>query len=346
MFDFINYLKNLFALNENNIVKFSLNNDSIEKSYQANQGRLENTKSKVFYVLSILSCIYMYIMMKLLTNPFQEQITIYLNLIAMIFETILFILLFYIDSNSTLFSIIKNTRYFLQCIVRIANLIFPLIDKIDFQTKMIYRVLIFNNLSYIYYIELGYISLASISSLNTMAIIYVQVYDFEKYELLCEILFSFSFGIIIFFVKKSEFHSKIKSKFYILVIDDQILVRKSTVNLIKNVLISHNVHNYSIIEGFEDIDLLKLFIEDTENKIKCVFINENIKFLKGVEIVKLVRRLVELNINKIYNISIQTPLEDEQRKKKILISGVNTILGKPCTKSLIFTVLKHINIIN
>ena len=136
MFDFINYLKNLFALNENNILKFSLNNDSIEKSYQANQGRLENTKSKVFYVLSILSCIYMYIMMKLLTNPFQEQITIYLNLIAMIFETILFILLFYIDSNSTLFSIIKNTRYFLQCIVRIANLIFPLIDKIDFQTKM------------------------------------------------------------------------------------------------------------------------------------------------------------------------------------------------------------------
>ena len=138
----------------------------------------------------------------------------------------------------------------------------------------------------------------------------------------------------------------IKSKFCILVIDDQKLVRKSTVNLIKNVLISHNVLNYSIIEGSDGIDLLKLVREDTNNNIKCIFIDENMKCLMGSEAVKIVRRLQVLNRINTYYIASVTAFDDDQTKKEIVISGVNTILGKPCSKSSICTVLKNLNIVN
>ena len=209
MLDFRNYLANLFGVNENiGGIKYSFNDDSIEKSYQAHHRQIEKTKSKVFYVLSILSCIF-FIMNTLLTNKFKIHITIYLNLIVMIIETMLFIISFYIKSNSNLFFIIKYTRYFFQCIAKIANIIFPNNDEIDLKVKIIYRVLIFNSISYFYYIDLDKITFALIPSLNTMAIIYVQLYqNFEKYYLLAEILFSISLGIISFFYKKLELIQK------------------------------------------------------------------------------------------------------------------------------------------
>ena len=137
-----------------------------------------------------------------------------------------------------------------------------------------------------------------------------------------------------------------KSKFSILVIDDQNLVRESTVNLIKKILIDHNILDYSILEGSDGIDLLYLIKEDYENRIKCIFIDENMKYLMGSEAVKILRKLQDLNKINNYYIASVTAFEDEQTKKEISKSGINTIIGKPCTKSSIFSVLKHVNIIS
>ena len=70
------------------------------------------------------------------------------------------------------------------------------------------------------------------------------------------------------------------------------------------------------------------------------------KFLTGSEAVKIVRKLQDLNKISFYYIASVTAFEDEQTKKEILKSGLNIIIGKPCTKSSISTILKHVKIIS
>ena len=207
-------MTNLFGLNENfGGIKFSFKDNSIEKSYQKHLKGREIIKSKVFYVFSFIASTF-FIMMTLLGNQFHWHITLYTDLIVFIIETILFILSFYIYEKSNLFFIIKYMRYFLQCIATIANIIFPYNDKVNRKIKNIYRVLIFNTLSYFYYIDLDYITFALTPILNTTAIICDQIYqNFEKYYLFTEIGLSITFGIITFFYKKSEHIDKKKSFF-------------------------------------------------------------------------------------------------------------------------------------
>ena len=186
--DFKTYLTSLFGLNENfGGIKFSFKDVSVEKSYQEYHKSREIRKSKVFYVLSFTTSIF-FVMMTLRANNFHGHITFYINLITMIIETILFILPFCIIENSNLIFIIKYTRYFLQCIAKIANIIFPDNDRVNHNVKIIYRVLLFNTLSYFYFIDLDYITFALIPIINTSAIKCAQIYqNYDKYYLSTEI---------------------------------------------------------------------------------------------------------------------------------------------------------------
>jgi CheY-like chemotaxis protein len=131
----------------------------------------------------------------------------------------------------------------------------------------------------------------------------------------------------------------------IVIVDDNKLIRETTINLIKLVLAEMNIiDNYRTIECVDGIDLLKLIISDTEHRIKCVFTDENMEYLNGSEAVKIIRRLEEKGKVYKYNIITITAFDDIQTKKNILSSGVNSMLTKPCTKSSMIKILKELNL--
>jgi CheY-like chemotaxis protein len=119
----------------------------------------------------------------------------------------------------------------------------------------------------------------------------------------------------------------------IIVIDDQKLVRENTVNLIKLVVKSLNFDSVSVIEGADGIELLNILRLDTDNKIKCIFVDENMEYLNGSESVMIIRKLEQLNKFKKHLIISISALDDIDSKDKILKSGVDMIIRKPCTKS-------------
>ncbi len=131
----------------------------------------------------------------------------------------------------------------------------------------------------------------------------------------------------------------------IVVVDDNKLIRETTINIVKIVLSEMNIINkYRIIECKDGIDLLSLIINDKEHRIKCIISDENMEYLNGSEAVKIIRRLEHTGkIYKYYIISI-TAFDDIQTKKNILNSGVNLMLTKPCTKSSILKIFKDFSL--
>ena len=121
--------------------------------------------------------------------------------------------------------------------------------------------------------------------------------------------------------------------FKILVIDDNLLVRQNSVNLIKTVLSNLNLKNYLIIEGSDGIDLLNYVRYDFEYRIKHIFIDENMEYLNGSEAVRFIRKFEENKKIKNYKIISVTAFDDDETKSRILKSGLNKIISKPCTKS-------------
>jgi len=131
---------------------------------------------------------------------------------------------------------------------------------------------------------------------------------------------------------------------YFLVVDDLEFVRKNTSNLLRSVFSDINKSDYKIIECSDGIELLNYVMNDKENRIKCIFIDENMEYLNGSETVKIMRTLEEKSkINKYHIVSI-TAFDDHETKNCILKSGVNSIVVKPCSKSSIVDTLKRIGI--
>jgi signal transduction histidine kinase/CheY-like chemotaxis protein len=122
-------------------------------------------------------------------------------------------------------------------------------------------------------------------------------------------------------------------QYNIVVIDDQQLVRENTVNLIKLVLKSLNIYSIGVIEGTDGIELLNIIRLDTDNKIKCIFVDENMEYLNGSESVIIIRKLEQSNKFKKHLIISISALDDIDSKDKILNSGVDIVIRKPCTKS-------------
>ena len=91
--------------------------------------------------------------------------------------------------------------------------------------------------------------------------------------------------------------------------------------------------DYDIIEGSDGIELLNIIRLDKDNKIKCIFLDENMEYLNGSETISILRKLEhEEKIMKYYIVSI-TALDDQFSINKVIYSGVDKIIPKPCSKS-------------
>ena len=130
------------------------------------------------------------------------------------------------------------------------------------------------------------------------------------------------------------------NNFIIAVVDDNKLVRDTTVSIIKNVISMLNLTNFSIIEGSDGIDLLNLVRSDNNYRIKFIFTDENMMYLNGSEAFRIIRKLEEDDKIHNYKIISVPAFDDEETRNNIVNSGINTILSKPCSKSEILKILK------
>jgi signal transduction histidine kinase len=125
----------------------------------------------------------------------------------------------------------------------------------------------------------------------------------------------------------------IYDKFKIIVVDDNKLVRETTVNTIKSVLFDIDYSHYEFIECYDGIDLLPLIKDDYQHKIKLIFIDENMNYLNGSDTIKIIRKLEkDKKINNYHVISISA-VSDEETTKSFLKLGFDFILPKPCKKN-------------
>lgn len=90
-------------------------------------------------------------------------------------------------------------------------------------------------------------------------------------------------------------HVEKKSKFFtrkkILIVDDNNLILDSVEHCMRRLMIKHD-KDYEIIRAADGIDLLKLVIDDEiENKIICIFTDENMEYINGSQALSLLRNL-------------------------------------------------------
>jgi len=119
----------------------------------------------------------------------------------------------------------------------------------------------------------------------------------------------------------------------LVIVDDHKLVREFTLNLLISLLKDFNSQSYDIVECSDGIELLNLVRLDAGNQIKLILNDENMEYLNGSESVKIIRILEENKKIKYHHIVSITAFDDQQTKERILNSGVNSIITKPCTKS-------------
>ncbi len=126
----------------------------------------------------------------------------------------------------------------------------------------------------------------------------------------------------------------------LVIVDDHKFVREHTINLLKLLLKDFSNSLYEIVECCDGIELLNIVRLDTANLIKLILVDENMEYLNGSESVKIIRNLEFNKKIKQYHIVSITAFDDEQTKERILKSGVNSILNKPCNKSNLSIILK------
>ena len=135
-------------------------------------------------------------------------------------------------------------------------------------------------------------------------------------------------------------------KYDILVVDDHKLVRDNTINLLKNVLSIMKLDYFGIVEGSDGIDLLNKIRLDRENRIKLIFLDENMEYLNGSEAVNFIRKWEECKKIQKYEIISVTAFDDKETRQRILSSGVNSVLFKPCTKSDFMKIFEKFSVNN
>jgi len=91
---------------------------------------------------------------------------------------------------------------------------------------------------------------------------------------------------------------------------------------------------------------LKLIIDDQKlnNSIKCIITDELMEFMDGSQSISILKQL-ELK-NKIKRISYisMTSFDDDYNKINIHNSGVDAIITKPCSKSLLMKTLQNLKL--
>lgn len=132
----------------------------------------------------------------------------------------------------------------------------------------------------------------------------------------------------------------------ILVIDDNLFIRTSIKNLLKEIFFEKN-KKYKIIEGSDGVDFLKRIIDDQKknNKIKCVFTDEKMEYMDGSKVISIIREMEKLNKIKKVNIVSLTCFEDEIYRNYIMESGVDFITKKPSNKDVLQNILDKLNLL-
>ena len=115
-----------------------------------------------------------------------------------------------------------------------------------------------------------------------------------------------------------------------------------TINLLRIVFDDLKIDDFEILEGYDGIDLLNMVRSDKDNKNRLIFIDENMEYLNGSQAVSIVRNLEQNKKIKKYEIISITAFDDKATQDRILGSGVNSILLKPCNKSDIRKILVNI----
>jgi signal transduction histidine kinase/CheY-like chemotaxis protein len=140
---------------------------------------------------------------------------------------------------------------------------------------------------------------------------------------------------LIFDMSQKTNNSAIK----LVIVDDHKLVREYCLNILRLLLKDFNNSLYEIVECSDGIELLNEVRLDTGNKIKLILTDENMEYLNGSESVRIIRNLEENRKIKQYHIVSITAFDDQETKERILNSGVNSIITKPCTKSVLSKLL-------
>ena len=125
----------------------------------------------------------------------------------------------------------------------------------------------------------------------------------------------------------------------ILVVDDNTLIRKGIVNLIKKVLSELKINDFEIVELTDGIDLLYAIMMDKTSKIKCVFSDECMEYLNGSEAVRLIRKMEKNYRIPYYYLVAITVLHEDRR---LLDSGFNYIIPHPNSYSEFFYILNKV----
>jgi signal transduction histidine kinase len=92
-----------------------------------------------------------------------------------------------------------------------------------------------------------------------------------------------------------EQNQKIDKK--ILLIDDNSLLLDYLQNMIIQILRENELTDYSVVRGYDGVDLLKYIIDDQKenNLIKLAFVDENMEFIKGSHAIHILKKLEREN---------------------------------------------------
>lgn len=127
----------------------------------------------------------------------------------------------------------------------------------------------------------------------------------------------------------------------ILIIDDDFMLRKSIIKLIKTYLNDTHV-NYEFLEFADGCEAISFMSHDSLDNImstKIIFTDERMEKTNGSEVIKAVRDLEKVkSIEKIPIISITN--EDEETQKSIQEIGANHCLPKPVSYQALKPILK------
>lgn len=128
------------------------------------------------------------------------------------------------------------------------------------------------------------------------------------------------------------------NKFF-LIVDDNLYIRRTLVNLFSHALSDmekekNKKFEYGVLQGEDGVDALRILTDGRiGNKVKALFIDENMNYLNGSESVKIIRQFQKLNkVNK-FKIASVTAFEDVEIKNNIKKSGMDEVFSKPLKKA-------------
>ena len=208
------YLTKLYGLS-NEFQPFSMNfkDEVLETKYKEQFSVNEARKSKIFLVFAILMYIYT-IYSNLSRNNYIPLPTTNFTYAALVLELVLFIISCYCDPKTKLFHIIKFIRFFLIYAIFSKEMAFPSTDlSLDMRIRSFYRCFFSIIGVYLLYIDFHSIIMILFSCFNLVLIIYIQLYQFERFYLLPEFIGALIIQPFLYFMKKKELQNE-KENFF------------------------------------------------------------------------------------------------------------------------------------